>query len=71
MTTLPKPAESATPETESAPQHVKSMQQPAWHVVLLSVFSLSLYLVYWFFKTAKDLKAAQAKARAEILPNPA
>ncbi len=57
MTTLPKPAESATPETESAPQHVKSMQQPAWHVVLLSVFSLSIYLVFWFFKTTRDLKS--------------
>ena len=34
-----------------------SRQQPAWHVVILSMLSFSLYLVFWYFKTVKALKS--------------
>lgn len=71
MTTLTKPADTATPEAESeAAPHVKSMQQPAWHVVLLSVFSLSLYLVFWFYKTVRDLKNRAAETKGDSPAEP-
>jgi hypothetical protein len=55
MTTVPTSTEPA--KTEIEPTAQKSRQQPAWHVVLLSVFTLSFYLVYWFYKTVRDLRS--------------
>jgi hypothetical protein len=55
MTTSPTSAEPTLNEID--PTAPKSLRQPAWHVVLLSIFTLSLYLVYWFHKTVRDLKS--------------
>lgn len=54
MTTLPSTAQPATTENDSTAY--KSLRQPAWHVVLLSMFSFCFYLFYWYYKTARDLK---------------
>ncbi|MBZ0186946.1 MAG: hypothetical protein K8F91_11930, partial [Candidatus Obscuribacterales bacterium] len=48
-------------ETEAEPSpvfkgHDYSRQQPAWHVMVISLFTFSLYLPYWFYKTWRDLK---------------
>ena len=32
-----------------------SRQQPPWHVFVLSIFTLSVYNVYWFFKCVSQL----------------
>lgn len=33
-----------------------SRQQPAWHVIVLGIFTCSLYIAYWAYKTWRDLK---------------
>ncbi len=52
---------TSMPSTETTNQDSfiveMSRQQPAWHVVILSMLSFSLYLVFWYFKTVKALKS--------------
>lgn len=47
-----------TPDTENSDTHIVEMsrQQPAWHIVVLSMLTFSTYLIYWFYKTVKELK---------------
>lgn len=43
---------------ESAPTEVvvESRQQPAWHVVVLGIFTCGWYLPWWAYKTYRDLQ---------------
>lgn len=41
------------------------MQQPAWHLIVLSILTCSAYPIYWFYKTWRDLKAEAQSARAQ------
>ena len=44
-----------------------SLRQPVWHVAVLGIFSFGLYLIYWFYKTWRDLKH---RALIIVSPNP-
>lgn len=37
-------------------KRIESSQQPYWHVIVLCVLSLLLYLPYWYYKTVRDLR---------------
>lgn len=50
-----KDSESAG-SAELTRQTPDSIRQPAWHVAVLGLFSFGLYLVYWFYKTWRDLR---------------
>lgn len=39
-----------------------SRQQPAWHVVVLSVLTCMAYPLYWYYKTWRDLQREAAAA---------
>jgi len=71
MTTSEQTTEPTSTDTEPTPP--KSKRQPAWHIVLLSVFTLSLYEIVWFYKTVRDLKqhALDSDKPAEPEANPA
>ncbi|HNG77540.1 MAG TPA: DUF4234 domain-containing protein, partial [Candidatus Obscuribacter sp.] len=47
-------------EVKTAPKQAErdSRQIPAWHVVVLSVVTLGIYNLYWFYKTLNQLKTA-------------
>ena len=53
-----------TPDTTNSDTHLVEMsrRQPAWHIVVLSMLTLSTYLVYWFYKTVRDLNARAVSA---------
>ncbi|MBX9670032.1 MAG: hypothetical protein K2X93_20700 [Candidatus Obscuribacterales bacterium] len=55
-------------DNNSAEPKLKSLRQPAWHIIVLSVFSLSLYLVYWYYKTVRDIKGYALKVESEGAP---
>lgn len=38
-----------------------SVRQPIWHVCVLGFFSFGLYIVFWFYKTIRDLKTHAKK----------
>lgn len=44
---------TSNPKAET---YAPSRQQPTWHVIVLSVFSLTLYLFYWYYKTVRDMR---------------
>ncbi|MDX1988873.1 MAG: DUF4234 domain-containing protein [Candidatus Obscuribacter sp.] len=47
-------------EVKTAPKQAErdSRQIPAWHIVVLSVVTLGIYNLYWFYKTLSQLKTA-------------
>lgn len=47
-------------EVKTAPRQAErdSRQIPAWHIVVLSVVTLGIYNLYWFYKTLNQLKTA-------------
>jgi len=55
MTSLKTGTQPAT--SDVSPTVTKSLRQPAWHVVLLSMFTFLTYLFYWLYKTTRDLKS--------------
>jgi hypothetical protein len=54
-------ARKAEEAQRSAPD---SLQQPAWHVVVLGVVTFGLYLVYWAYKNWRDLEQKNAVGKA-------
>jgi hypothetical protein len=45
---------------EADREYEDSLQQPAWHVVVLSIFTMGLYMPFWFYQTGSKLeKTAQ------------
>ena len=43
-------------KTEITKETKDSIRQPVWHVMVLGFFSFGLYLIYWFYKTWRDLR---------------
>ncbi|MBX9692411.1 MAG: hypothetical protein K2Z81_08510 [Cyanobacteria bacterium] len=33
-----------------------SLQQPVWHVIVLTALTFTTYIIYWLYKTARDLR---------------
>ncbi len=56
MTSSTPPSPTRKQDNNGVEPQVKSLRQPVWHIIVLSVFSLSLYLIYWYYKTVRDLK---------------
>lgn len=54
----------------SSEQAAESKCQPVWHLLVLSTATLSIYLVYWAYKTWRDL-AAQAADENRLAEHPA
>lgn len=50
---------------KNSPDVLMSARQPAWHVVILTFFTLNTYFFYWMFKTWRDLHAHAARLAAE------
>ena len=44
------------------------MQQPVWHVVVLSIVSCFAYSFYWYYKTWRDLKSEALNKRGQDKP---
>ena len=54
-------AQTASQAKEAAEPELRySRQQPGWHVFALSVFTFSIYNVYWLYKSLNFLKDAAA-----------
>lgn len=45
-----------------------SLKQPVWHVLVLSVLTFKLYLIYWCYKNWRDLAKQFAESNAEEKP---
>lgn len=45
-----------------------SRQQPLWHLFALSILTMSVYPVVWFYKTLKDLSAEAEYIQEKALP---
>lgn len=43
-----------------------SQQQPAWHVVVLSFFTLGAYNMFWFYRNLRDLCQVSQQLQASI-----
>ncbi len=56
-------------QTDKSITDALSMQQPAWHVIVLSILTCSAYPIYWFYKTWRDLKAEAQSARGQTNPH--
>ena len=48
--------EQTPSQTEITKDTPDSVRQPAWHVAVIGVFTFGIYLVYWFYKTWRDLR---------------
>ncbi len=51
-------------KAEAAPQ--ESIQQPAWHVVVLSVFTLGMYNMYWLWRSLRTLRDCSEALRNQL-----
>ena len=52
----PKPAENQSDiAAADLPVLLDSQQQPAWHVVVLSFFTLGAYNMYWLYRNLNSL----------------
>lgn len=54
-TSKSKPAENQSDIDLVEPILLESQQQPAWHVVVLSFFTLGAYNMYWFYRNLNSL----------------
>lgn len=52
----------------TAPPQPLSLRQPVWHVLVLSILTCKLYLVYWYYKNLRDLAThlKEAEPTAEV-----
>jgi len=48
---------------QSITEPALSMQQPVWHVIVLSIVSCFGYSFYWYYKTWRDLKSEALSER--------
>ncbi len=56
-------------QTDKSITDALSMQQPVWHVIVLSILTCSAYPIYWFYKTWRDLRAEALTERGRANPN--
>lgn len=43
-------------DPEADKEYEDSLQQPAWHIVVLSIFTMGLYMPFWFYQTGSKLE---------------
>ncbi|MBX9686065.1 MAG: hypothetical protein K2X27_05155 [Candidatus Obscuribacterales bacterium] len=46
-----------------------SLKQPAWHVMVLGIFTFKLYFIYWAYKNWRDLSNHLSKAHCRTAGN--
>ncbi len=61
----------STEESAETTEPKMSLQQPTWHVVVLTALTFTSYIPYWLYKTCRDLRSyarARASEGAQQLP---
>lgn len=53
---------------QSITEPALSMQQPVWHVIILSIVTCFGYSFYWYYKTWRDLKSEALSKRGQEKP---